>query len=440
MGKRVVVSKYLPWLVLGVLGFGGLLVRPKLGTASPGLPALTPLFRHSDEYMVYLTSVLPNALGFKKQVLEAIAGMFDALEEQRKPLKCNITFQGQRLTVNPIGFSLPKHMFQPYIPDKAQSFGSVIPGNISTYLFRVVDTNNVSILRHQQEAYYRDMSRSLFCITFGKSGWDCLRHLEILAAGCVPLFTDIDLVTPHMLSGYPKHLFQVLLGYPGLSVTGKRVRDNFTLALNEAAIDQELYIVIVSALLHYSRSVLSTEGMARYFLRRVTELQGPSARPVRKVLCLVPDMDVSRNGDYQFDTLLHGLKAVLSQSAVVDYVRRRAVAKTPADFSETQYTLNKITFYGHGFSFALQGMELPHSVDRTALQSRIEQNEFDLIVIGNAWKWSPPPFYDVVCAVYPRHQVALVFGSDGPINKETLEQYAPCVGMFFSRELLADQI
>lgn len=53
--------------------------------------------------------------------------------------------------------------------------------------------------------------------------------------------------------------------------------------------------------------------MPRYFLRRFTELQGPSARPIRKVLCLVPEMDMSRNGDYQFDKLLHGLKAVLGK-------------------------------------------------------------------------------------------------------------------------------
>lgn len=88
-------------------------------------------------------------------------------------------------------------------------------------------------------------------------------------------------------------------------------------------------------------------------------------------------------------------------------------------------------------------MELPHCIDRTALRilNKTTNNELDLVVNVNAWKWSPPPVYDVVCAVHPRH-VVLDFGSDGPINIETLQQHAPFVEveMFSSRELLADHI
>ena len=33
---------------------------------------------------------------------------------------------------------------------------------------------------------------SLFSLTYRKTGWDCLRHYEILASGSIPLFLDLE--------------------------------------------------------------------------------------------------------------------------------------------------------------------------------------------------------------------------------------------------------
>ena len=63
------------------------------------------------------------------------------------------------------------------MPPKSKSFGRVIPGDYSTYYHL-----------YNESQYFEDMSRSLFAVTYKKNGWDCLRHLEILAAGTVPLF------------------------------------------------------------------------------------------------------------------------------------------------------------------------------------------------------------------------------------------------------------
>lgn len=40
--------------------------------------------------------------------------------------------------------------------------------------------------------YYADLQRSKFGITTKRAGWDCLRHYEQAANGCVPCFRDLD--------------------------------------------------------------------------------------------------------------------------------------------------------------------------------------------------------------------------------------------------------
>jgi hypothetical protein len=40
--------------------------------------------------------------------------------------------------------------------------------------------------------YYLDLQQSQFSVTTKRAGWDCLRHYEIAANGCVPCFKDLD--------------------------------------------------------------------------------------------------------------------------------------------------------------------------------------------------------------------------------------------------------
>ena len=39
-----------------------------------------------------------------------------------------------------------------------------------------------------EEAYRRDLGESHFAVTMKKAGWDCMRHYEIAANGCIPCF------------------------------------------------------------------------------------------------------------------------------------------------------------------------------------------------------------------------------------------------------------
>ena len=43
-----------------------------------------------------------------------------------------------------------------------------------------------------EEDYYADLRASRFGVTTKRAGWDCLRHYELAANGCVPCFRDLD--------------------------------------------------------------------------------------------------------------------------------------------------------------------------------------------------------------------------------------------------------
>jgi len=95
--------------------------------------------------------------------------------------------------VLPLSFAIPKERIVAEIPHKTRLLSPVIPGEPYSY-----DT---------EEPYYQQYRDSAYAKTWKKGGWDCLRHLEIMANGCVPLFRDIDDCPPATMTSYPKDLF-----------------------------------------------------------------------------------------------------------------------------------------------------------------------------------------------------------------------------------------
>jgi hypothetical protein len=55
-----------------------------------------------------------------------------------------------------------------------------VGGSVTSYAF------------DSETEYYADLQASKFGITTKRAGWDCLRHYEIAANGCVPCFRDLD--------------------------------------------------------------------------------------------------------------------------------------------------------------------------------------------------------------------------------------------------------
>lgn len=90
--------------------------------------------------------------------------------------------------MRPISFSVP-----------AQKVVSEPPAKDRLLASHVVDPEVAQRLGAQtshaferEEDYYADLQRSRFGITTKRAGWDCLRHYEQAANGCVPCFRDLD--------------------------------------------------------------------------------------------------------------------------------------------------------------------------------------------------------------------------------------------------------
>ena len=93
----------------------------------------------------------------------------------------------------PISFAIPKSKIVENINQNPKHLlAPLIPGKLGTYIYE------------KERDYYDMYFNSLFALTYKKAGWDCLRHYEILANGCIPLFLDLKNCPQETLKTLPK--------------------------------------------------------------------------------------------------------------------------------------------------------------------------------------------------------------------------------------------
>eukprot|EP00435_Cladocopium_sp_Y103_P012899 s4041_g3.t1 len=59
---------------------------------------------------------------------------------------------------------------------------------------------------HQEEEYHQHIQKHRFGDTRRKGGFDCLRHYELMANGCIPIFHDLEHLPKSILRTLPKDL------------------------------------------------------------------------------------------------------------------------------------------------------------------------------------------------------------------------------------------
>lgn len=159
--------------------------------------------------------------------------------------------------LRPISFSIPKELIVDSVSDKSRFFGTVIPSfkrdeSFATYIF------------DNEKDYLNDYQDSLFGLTWAKGGWDCLRHYEIMASGCVPYFMNLDKCPPNTLVWLPKELLLKVLKTPHVDpYTGNIDMENF---------DLNLYSKVARECLEHTKKYLSTESMAKYVLETISKI------------------------------------------------------------------------------------------------------------------------------------------------------------------------
>lgn len=96
--------------------------------------------------------------------------------------------------VNSIGFAFPGSKAIGPAEKKTQLYGTNDPRSAKSYVF------------DDENAYYEDYSKSKYAFTCPKAGWDCLRHYEIMASGCIPLFENLPMCPRFICTRFPKAL------------------------------------------------------------------------------------------------------------------------------------------------------------------------------------------------------------------------------------------
>lgn len=267
----------------------------------------------------------------------------------------------------PICFSVSETKMVSEIPHKDKDFASIIPGNISTYIY------------NDEESYYRDYQRSYFALTRRKGGWDCLRHYEILANGCIPYFLDLESCPANTMHLLPKKLI----------LEAMHLRGVYQGRIDHNLFDKKRYYEILHELLEYMHQHLNAKAVAQYMLDAIG-YQGNG-----NILFLGYNDDV----DYLKGCLLIGLKELLADR-IIDIPRLNHIY--------TDFTGNTKALYGKGFSYTKVVEDVP--VNRDNIEERIRSKEFDLIIY--AYVHHGRPYHDLVTQYYSPEQIFYVCGED----------------------------
>lgn len=268
----------------------------------------------------------------------------------------------------PLQFSIPEVKIVEEVPAKKRAFAFIVPGDLKTYIYQ------------REKDYYRGYREAYFGITCKKGGWDCLRHYEILANGCIPYFTDLELCDENTMKFLPRELIKEAMNLEGVSYKH----------IDFEKFDRKKYDEIAKKLLAYTREHLTTKKMAEYILKSV----GYSGKG--DILFLTKDTAP----DYLRCLTLVGLKELLGKR-IVDFPK--------IDHIYTNYPIDVINLYGRGMTYTKIVPDLP--VDRNNIEQRIANKEFDLIIYGSVHRGMP--FYDLVKETYEPEKIVYMCGEDG---------------------------
>lgn len=271
----------------------------------------------------------------------------------------------------PISFSFPEQKIRPLrIEEKTDLLCSIIPGKHETYIWNEKD-------------YYDAIEKSYFVRTNKKAGWDCMRHYEILGAGSVPLFTDIEHAPEKVMFQLPRELlYEANVLYHNMSLSG--ITDEY----------KEQYQDLCQRFRAHFEQHLTCRRMAEYVLTTAR------AQDTRRILYLSPLCKL--HPDYLRDMTLIGFKQIMGTNCH-DYPKIQHI------YNNT--TLDPNTLYGKGISYykTVDFTARDDSLDKTIIDD-IRARKYDLIVYGVAYR--PKILYELIEKYYPPERIVLLDGDD----------------------------
>lgn len=295
--------------------------------------------------------------------------------------------------IYPITFGIPECKVVESMPEKNRLLAPLIPGDLNTYIY------------DDENEYRLQYSESFFALTKKKEGWDCMRHYEIMACGCIPVFENIENKPKKTLHNFPVELFE-----------------RFKLLYNAAQIvgieDEEFltsYRNLWMEMMVWFRNNCTTERIAEYMLSNINVPKS------EKILC-IPG---AWYPDYLAVTVIHGLKMKYGKNCV--------------EFPHLQYLydgheINQQSMYGKGFSYSgtLNKNEhwAPGFENWRVIRELISNHYFDIIVFASSCCGTP--FENIVRRVYSDNEIIYINGADEAADENRLVSK----GVTFVRELI----
>lgn len=267
-------------------------------------------------------------------------------------------------SIMPITFSIPAEKICSKIFTKTKLLSSLIPGDLKTYIYNT------------EKEYYEEYQKSCFALTTKKAGWDCMRHYEIVANGCLPYFPEIEECPLHTMVMIPKHLF---------------IRsNNLYHKMKTNPTENTEYLPLLMEMMQYFKDHLTTVNVSTYILQR------SGFADVKRILflsgCVRPD--------YLRCLTLHGLKQKIGSNCH-DYPK---LTHMYTDFKGGP-------LYGKGFTYSqlLDPSTRNNELDKTVVED-IKMVKYDVVIYGSYHRGMP--FYDTVSTFYPPHKIIMLCGED----------------------------
>jgi len=317
-----------------------------------------------------------------------------------------------------LSYGIPDECIVSEVPKKTRVLAPYIPG--TQYQFS-----------HTEEAEYYQMYRdSMFAMTQKKGGWDCLRHYEILANGCMPIFMGLEKCPVSTLVGFPKKL---VLGAMDVLVPW----------------DEKGYEDYMGRVLAHVRSHVSCSALAGRFLRIMSDKIG--GKVIRKVLMLCGDSGVN----YSRELLWIGLKRVLDgvvEEGGAEVSGECAVEYPRMGFLYDDFPLEgAVGLYGKGFTYSRRvysGLKKGEEWNDDRIRASILAKEWDVVLYGKVGpdeleggSMESMPFWGEVSRTYGANEIAFLYGGDECQDMTTMNRYSAHLmrhvghGICFVREI-----
>jgi hypothetical protein len=283
---------------------------------------------------------------------------------------------------------------------------------------------NYRFNKEQENEYNNFYRTSRFAETKKKGGWDCLRHYEILANGCVPIFTEIVDCPQDSLVTFPKELvnqcYHQFLPW-----------DNSEYTTNE-------YNEVRIELLNHTRNKCATSACANYFFSKIAAF--PGNNNLKNILLISGNYSVNYTRELTWIGIKRRIQGI--GGVAVEYPK---LAYLYDDYSKEQ--LYKDNLYGNGFTYSRR-LKNDYNFEETEVIDKIKNKFWDLIIFGRV---GPNEFHDgsiphlplwsIIKEKYNKNKIVFLYGGDNDYNLKRVDRYSQHLlyhsqfGTCFVREL-----